>query len=231
MENEQFLAIKDWAKEDRPREKMMLKGTQALSDAELLAILIATGSGKKSALDLARSVLQLGNNNLDHLSKLQIKDLMKVKGIGNAKAITIAASLELGRRRKQLMPEEKLSIHSSQNLYDFIGPELMDLPHEEFWIVLTNRANKVIKKEKISSGGVAGTFVDPKLVFKKCLDELASGVFLVHNHPSGNSEPSVSDRDLTQRLVEGGRILEIKVLDHLIIAHKKYFSFADEGLL
>ncbi|MCZ8356212.1 MAG: DNA repair protein RadC [Cyclobacteriaceae bacterium] len=231
MENEQFLAIKDWAKEDRPREKMMLKGTQALSDAELLAILIATGSGKKSALDLARSVLQLGQNNLDHLSKLQVKDLMKVKGIGNAKAITIAASLELGRRRKQLMPEEKLSIHSSQNLYDFIGSELMDLPHEEFWIVLTNRANKVIKKEKISSGGVAGTFVDPKLVFKKCLDELASGLFLVHNHPSGNAEPSMADKDLTDKLVEGGRILEIKVLDHLIIAHKKYFSFADEGLL
>ncbi len=180
MDEHGSLTIKQWALEDRPREKMLLKGIAALSDAELLAILITTGSGKQSALDLARAVLNLSHNNLDQLAKLSIKEYTKVKGIGQAKAIILAAAMELGRRRKISEPEKKIAIHSSRDIFDLMGPYLMDLPHEEFWIVLANRANKVIKREKISSGGVAGTVADPKLIFKKCLDELASVLIIVH---------------------------------------------------
>ncbi|MFY7920763.1 MAG: JAB domain-containing protein, partial [Chryseotalea sp.] len=197
MDEHGSLTIKQWALEDRPREKMLLKGIAALSDAELLAILITTGSGKQSALDLARAVLNLSHNNLDQLAKLSIKEYTKVKGIGQAKAIILAAAMELGRRRKISEPEKKIAIHSSRDIFDLMGPYLMDLPHEEFWIVLANRANKVIKREKISSGGVAGTVADPKLIFKKCLDELASVLIIVHNHPSGNLQPSQADKELT----------------------------------
>ncbi|MFN8842071.1 MAG: RadC family protein, partial [Chryseotalea sp.] len=155
----------------------------------------------------------------------------KVKGIGQAKAIILAAAMELGRRRKISEPEKKIAIHSSRDIFDLMGPYLMDLPHEEFWIVLANRANKVIKREKISSGGVAGTVADPKLIFKKCLDELASVLIIVHNHPSGNLQPSQADKELTNKIKAGASLLDIKLLDHIIVAHKKYFSFADEGLL
>ncbi|MCZ8022150.1 MAG: DNA repair protein RadC [Cyclobacteriaceae bacterium] len=231
MDEHGSLTIKQWALEDRPREKMLLKGIAALSDAELLAILITTGSGKQSALDLARAVLNLSHNNLDQLAKLSIKEYTKVKGIGQAKAIILAAAMELGRRRKISEPEKKIAIHSSRDIFDLMGPYLMDLPHEEFWIVLANRANKVIKREKISSGGVAGTVADPKLIFKKCLDELASVLIIVHNHPSGNLQPSQADKELTNKIKAGASLLDIKLLDHIIVAHKKYFSFADEGLL
>ncbi|MFO0505544.1 MAG: RadC family protein [Chryseotalea sp.] len=231
MDEHGSLTIKQWALEDRPREKMLLKGIAALSDAELLAILITTGSGKQSALDLARAVLNLSHNNLDQLAKLSIKEYTKVKGIGQAKAIILAAAMELGRRRKISEPEKKIAIHSSRDIFDLMGPYLMDLPHEEFWIVLANRANKVIKREKISSGGVAGTVADPKLIFKKCLDELASVLIIVHKHPSGNLQPSQADKELTNKIKAGASLLDIKLLDHIIVAHKKYFSFADEGLL
>lgn len=225
------LTIKDWSAEDRPREKLLLKGKSVLSDAELIAILLGTGTASVSAVDLGKKLLQNTSHNLDELAQLSVKDLMKVKGIGEAKAITIVAAMELGRRRKEFMAEEKAKITSSRDAYELIKGDLMDLPHEEFWIILTNRAQRVIKKQQISSGGVAGTVADPKMIFKLAVEELASGLLLVHNHPSGNLTASESDITLTKRLKESGKLLEIQVLDHLIVAGKRYFSFADEGLL
>lgn len=226
-----FLNIKSWAAEDRPREKLVLKGKAALSDAELIAILLGTGTSKLSAVDLAKNILQAVNNDLNELSRLTVKDLMKIKGIGEAKAITIISALELGRRRKDFQTEEKPKIGGSADAYEILKADLLDIPHEAFWIVLLNRANRVIKKHQISQGGVAGTVADPKIIFKIAVEELASGIILAHNHPSGNLNASQADIDLTKKLKESGKLLDIQVLDHLIIAGKKYFSFADEGLL
>ncbi|NOS91633.1 MAG: DNA repair protein RadC [Cyclobacteriaceae bacterium] len=231
IEDSKPLNIKDWNPEDRPREKLLLKGTTALSDAELIAILIGSGTANLSAVDVSKKVLLQGNNNINLLAKLSIKDLMKVKGIGEAKAITIVAALELGRRRKDSDIEEKPKITSSKDAFDQLKSELMDLPHEEFWVLLLNRAHRVTKKKRISEGGVAGTVADPKIIFKLALEELASGVVVAHNHPSGNLQPSQSDIDLTKKLKEAGRFLEIQLLDHLIITGHKYFSFADEGIV
>ncbi len=231
MEEDKFLTIKSWSPEDRPREKLLLKGKSTLSDAELIAILLSTGTKTMSAVDLAKKVLQHTGNNLHELAKLSVKELMKTKGIGEAKAITIVAALELGRRRKDVEPDEKFKILSSKDVYECLKSDLLDLPHEEFWVLLLNRANRVIKKNQISQGGVAGTVADPKIIFKMALEELASGIILAHNHPSGNLTASQADIDLTKKLKESGNMLEIQVLDHLIIAGQKYFSFADEGLL
>jgi DNA repair protein RadC len=228
---EKTLTIKNWATEDRPREKLLLKGKATLSDAELIAILLGTGTASLSAVDVAKKVLQATTNNLDELAKLSVKDLMKIKGIGEAKAITIVAALELGRRRKALTTDEKVKIVTSKDAYDLCQADLMDLPHEEFWVILTNRAQRVIKKQQISLGGVAGTVVDPKIIFKLALEELASGIILIHNHPSGNLTASQADILLTNKLKESGRLLDVQILDHLIIAGKNYLSFADEGLL
>jgi DNA repair protein RadC len=230
-ETPQFLNIKNWAAEDRPREKLLLKGKSALSDAELIAILLGTGTTTQSAVDLAKNVLQNAGNNLHDLARLTVKDLTKVKGIGEAKAITIVAALELGRRRKELEPEEKPKIGSSRDAYEIVKSELLDIPHEEFWVLLLNRANRVIRKMQISQGGVAGTVADPKIIFKLALEELASGIILAHNHPSGNLNASQADIDLTKKIKEAGKLLEIQVLDHLIIAGQKYFSFTDEGMM
>jgi len=230
-EKADFLNIKSWAAEDRPREKLVLKGKATLSDAELIAILLGTGTASMSAVDVAKSILQAVNNDLNELARLSVKDLMKIKGIGEAKAIAIVSALELGRRRKDLATEEKPRISSSKDIYDLLKSELLDLPHEAFWIVLLNRANRVIKKQQISHGGVAGTVADPKIIFKMALEELASGVILAHNHPSGNLTASQADIDLTKKLKESGRLLEIQVLDHIIVAGKNYLSFADEGML
>lgn len=226
-----FLNIKRWAAEDRPREKLLLKGKSALSDAELIAILLGTGTSSMSAVDVAKAILQAVNNDLNELARLTVKDLTKIKGIGEAKAITIVSALELGRRRKELVGEEKPKITGSKDIFDLLKAELLDIPHESFWIVLLNRANRVIKKHQISQGGVAGTVADPKLIFKIALEELASGVILAHNHPSGNLNASQADLDLTRKLKESGKLLEIQVLDHVIFAGKNYMSFADEGLL
>jgi len=231
IEDSRPLNIKDWNPEDRPREKLLLKGTTALSDAELIAILIGSGTANLSAVEVSKKVLMQGNNNINLLAKLSIKDLMKVKGIGEAKAITIVAALELGRRRKENDSEEKPKITSSKDAFDQLKSDLMDLPHEEFWVLLLNRAHRVTKKKRISEGGVAGTVADPKIIFKLALEELASGVVVAHNHPSGNLQPSQSDIDLTKKLKEAGRFLEIQLLDHLIITGHKYFSFADEGIV
>src|SRR5882762_3269270 len=186
IEDGQSMNIKSWSPEDRPREKLLSKGTSALSDAELIAILLGSGTAKLSAVDVAKKVLAHVENNLDSLAKLSVKELMKAKGIGEAKAVTIVAALELGRRRKDQSPDEKPKIESSKTAYDLIKGDLMDLPHEEFWVLLLNRANRIIKKKRISEGGVSGTVADPKIIFKMALEELASGVIVAHNHPSGN---------------------------------------------
>lgn len=230
-QDDNHLNIKNWAAEDRPREKLLLKGTAALSDAELMAILIGSGTAKMSAVELSKKVLQQVGNDLNDLARLSVKDLMKMKGIGEAKALTIIAALEIGRRRKSQATDDKPRITSSKDAYDQLKENLMDLPHEEFWVLLMNRANKVMKKKRISEGGVSGTVADPKIIYKLALDELASGVIVAHNHPSGNLTASQSDVDLTKKLKEAGKFLEIQLLDHIIIAGHKYYSFADEGLI
>ncbi len=231
MTDKNPLSIKDWAEADKPREKMLLKGNEALSDAELIAILIRIGSGGLSAVDLAKQILGSYNNDLNELGRLSIKDLMKFKGIAEAKAITILAALELGRRRQMTQVKEKPKITCSQDAYNCIYPVMEDLNHEVFKILLLNRNNRVTKIETISIGGVAGTVVDPKIIFKKALDEQASSIILTHNHPSGNLKPSQQDITVTKKLVEAGKTLEINILDHLIISDQGFFSFLDEGLL
>lgn len=226
-----FLGIKSWAAEDRPREKLLLKGKSALSDAELIALLIGSGSGSQSAVEVARQVLQAVGHNLHDLARLTVKDLMKNKGIGVAKAITIVAALELGRRRKEAETEEKPKVAGSREAFNLVKGDLMDLAHEEFWVLLFNRANRLIKKKRISEGGVSGTVADPKIIYKLALEELASGIIVVHNHPSGNLTASQSDITLTKKLKEAGKVLEVQLLDHIIVAGQKYFSFADEGIL
>ena len=225
------LNIKSWAEEDRPREKLLLKGKAALSDAELLGILIATGIQKMTAVDIAKVILQSVQNDLNQLGRLSVKDLAKFKGIGEAKAITIVSALELGRRKKETETSTRPRIKCSEDAYEVLKPHLSDLSHEEFWIILLNRANDVIKCEKVSSGGVSGTIADPKMIFKIALEHLASGIILAHNHPSGNLNPSQADRDLTQKLKAAGNSLDISVLDHLIFTDKKYYSFVDQGVM
>ena len=224
-------SIKSWAEEDRPREKMMLKGIAALSDAELIAILINSGTAELSAVDVARMVLEGVGNNLHELAKRSVKDLSKFRGIGAARAISIVAALELGRRRREQAPADRSRITCSRDAYEQLRPYLMDKPHEEFWILLLNRANEVLRPVQISAGGLSGTVADPRMIFKVGLEYLACGVILAHNHPSGNLTPSQADRDLTRKLKEGGRLLDIPILDHLIISDHTYLSFADEGIL
>jgi DNA repair protein RadC len=234
MENNEYSdtrRILSWAEEDRPREKLLLKGKAALSDAELVAILIGSGTRELSAVDLSKIILQKASNNLNELAKLSIKDLMKVKGIGEAKAISIIAALELGRRRKESEGVRRARISSSRDAYDQIQPYLLDLPHEEFWLLLLNRANEVIKPVQVSQGGVSGTVADPKIIFKFAIENLSSAIILVHNHPSGNLKPSEADKELTRRLSSAGKLLEIPILDHLIFTDGGYLSFADEGML
>lgn len=234
METENYtqnLKILSWAEEDRPREKLLMKGKSALSDAELIGILIGSGTISMSAVDLAKVILNDVNNNLNELAKLSVKDLQKFKGIGEAKAISIMSALELGRRRKESDLPKKLRITSSKDVYDIMAANLLDLPHEEFWVLLLNRANAVIKKVQISAGGVAGTVADPKIIFKTALENLASSIILVHNHPSGNMMPSQADKELTKKMKEAGKLLDIPVLDHVIFADRVFYSFADEGIL
>lgn len=224
--------IKSWAETDRPREKLQFLGKENLTDAELLAILLRAGSTKATAVDLAKMILQSVNNNLNELGRKRVSDLTKFNGVGEAKAIGIVAALEFGRRRQLVSPIKKPKIQGSSDAWNVIAPQLMDLNHEEFWILLLNRANKVIRKERISSGGVAGTVVDAKIVFRKALEHgPACSVILVHNHPSGNLKPSQADIEITHKLKRAGEALDIGVLDHLIIAGQAYYSFADDGAL
>lgn len=223
------LSIKSMAEEDRPREKLMLYGKASLSDAELIAILIGSGTVENNAIQLAGKILQAVNGNLTELGRRSLKDLMKFKGIGEARAITIAAALELGRRRQLSDLIQRDRIECAQDIYEVILPEMIDLPHEEFWVILLNRASNIIGKQRISSGGVSNVAVDAKLVFRPAIEALASSIILVHNHPSGNLNPSQSDLDLTRKLTQAGKTLDISVLDHLIVSAGGYYSFADNN--
>ena len=231
MKYSKNISIKDWADDDRPREKLLIKGKGALSDAELIAILIGSGNRDESAVDLSKRILQSLGNNLNKLAKLSVNDLVKFKGIGEAKAISIIASLELGRRRRTADVLEKDNVGGSKDAFQILQLKLEDLPHEEFWIVLLNRANKVIDTKLVSRGGVSSTVVDSKVIFNFALESLASAIILAHNHPSGNLKPSNSDIRLTKKIVAAGKIMEVPVLDHIIVGDNEYFSFADEGMI
>jgi DNA repair protein RadC len=224
--------ILSWNPEDRPREKLLGQGRRALTDAELIAILLGSGNADENAVELAKRILGFFNDDLERLSDASIQVLQKnFKGIGEAKAITIAAAMELGVRRKYQGYKDKPLITSSCDAHLLLAPHLTDIQHEEFWLLFLNRANKVIAKEQLSKGGVAGTIVDAKLVFKRALELQASGIILAHNHPSGNLRPSQQDIDITRQLKEGAKLLDMAILDHLIIAENQYYSFADEGLI
>ena len=225
------LSIKEWAVEDRPREKLLNMGSRSLSDAELLAILIGSGNSKESAVELSRRILQSANNDLAQLGKKDASSLLKFNGIGEAKAVNIMAALELGRRRKESSAPARTVITKSQDAADYFRPLLEDLPHEEFWVLLLNRSNTVIDKMMVSRGGVTGTVTDVKIILKTALEKLACALVLCHNHPSGNLIASEADRKITQKIKEAAQLMEITVLDHVIIAHDQYLSFADEGMI
>jgi DNA repair protein RadC len=225
------LSIKNWSQDDQPREKLLNKGKAVLSDAELVAILIGSGNRTESAVDLSKRILSTVDNNLSELGKLSIKQLMEFKGIGEAKAITIAAALELGRRRRGEEALEKKKITSSNSVFELMQPLIGELQHEEFWIIYLNNSNKVIQKNQLSKGGITGTLVDVRLVLKNALVVGATGLILAHNHPSGTLKPSEADKQITNKLKTAAESLDIKVLDHLIITENAYFSFADESLL
>ncbi|MDO6760869.1 DNA repair protein RadC [Tamlana sp. 2_MG-2023] len=223
--------IKHWSQDDQPREKLLNKGKTALSDAELVAILIGSGNRDESAVALSKRILAYTDNNLSALGKLTMKQLMSFKGIGEAKAITIIAALELGRRRRGEEALERKQITSSRSVYELMQPVIGELEHEEFWIIYLNNSNKVLQKNQLSKGGITGTLVDVRLVLKTALEVGATGLILSHNHPSGALKPSVADKQITQKLKIAAQSLDIKVLDHLIITEKAYFSFADETIL
>lgn len=225
------ISIKDWSEEDKPREKLASQGRKTLSDAELLAILLGSGSRSQSALELSKSILNRVNNHLGDLGRMEIRDLISFPGVGEAKATTIVAALELGRRRNEAAPVEKPVIRSSQDAYQILYPVLTDLAWEEFWILLLNRANAVVDKVFISRGGITGTVADSRIIFRHALDRLASGIVLSHNHPSGNINPSEEDINLTRKIREAAKLFDLNILDHLIITNSSYYSFADQGLL
>jgi DNA repair protein RadC len=223
--------ITDWAVEDRPREKLITRGMSSLTDAELLAILICSGTRDKSAVDLGRELLGLVNNNLISLGKLALSDLRKINGIGPARAVIISAALELGRRRKLAELPDVVQIKCSKDVADIFMPLLSDLSHEEFWVLFLNRSNRVINRMKLSQGGISGTVTDVRIIMKKAIEYLSSGIIVCHNHPSGNLNPSESDSKITQKIRDAGNLLDIQLLDHLIISDKHYYSFADNGLI
>ncbi|MDR3261502.1 MAG: DNA repair protein RadC [Tannerella sp.] len=231
MEPAGRLRIKEWAVEDRPREKMLLKGIASLSDAELLAILISSGNNNETAVQLSQRILSSVSNNLNALGKLSVKELTAFNGIGEAKAVTIAAAMELGRRRGDAEPLPRESIHSSIQVYRLFYPFLCDLSHEEFWVALTNRSAKVIEKIKISQGGTGEVGVDLRLILKAAINTLCSGILLCHNHPSGNIQPSPQDDSFTFRVEKAAQLMDIRVLDHVILSDHSYYSYADEGRL
>ena len=227
----QKYSIKEWAKDDRPREKLLRKSPMALSDSELLAILINNGNKEKSAVDLAKDVLSLGKNNLNELGRLSIKDFMTIKGIGEAKAIAITAALELGRRRQAAGFLERPQVKSSTDIARYLQTLLSDYQHEVFAVIFLNQANKIKHFEIVSEGGITGTVADPRIILKKALQEDAVNIVLCHNHPSGNLRPSRADEALTRKIKEAAGYLDIKVLDHIIVSNEGFFSFADEGIL
>jgi len=231
MDYKNSLTIKHWNEDDRPREKLLAKGKTVLSDAELVAILIGSGNREESAVELSKRILGSIENNLNELGKLTVADLIRFKGIGEAKAISIITALELGRRRRLEEALVKPKITSSKSVFEVMQPIIGELQHEEFWIIYLNNANKIQLKIQLSKGGITGTVVDLRLVFKSAFEIAATGIILCHNHPSGTLKPSMSDINLTKKIKSGGEVLDIKVLDHVIVTEKDYFSFADEGIL
>lgn len=230
-EYKQSNAISNWAEEDRPREKLLLKGRQALTDSELIAILIGSGSPNESAVDLSKRILASAENNLNALAKLTIKELQKFHGIGEAKSISIAAALELGRRRQATISLKKPIIRSSRDAYNILNAVLGDLPNEAFWTLYLNQKNEVIHKECISVGGVSGTVADVRIIMQKAVQQLATGIIISHNHPSGSLKPSQADINITKRIKEAGKVLDVKLLDHIIVGDQAYLSFSDEGMI
>jgi DNA repair protein RadC len=227
----QNISIKSWAEDDRPREKMILKGRHVLSDTELLAILLGSGTRDKSAVELAQEILSSCSNDLSEFGKFSFHELVKFNGVGMAKAVTILAALELGRRRKDSQPQKRLKITSSQHAFDLMETYFKDLIQEEFYIILLNRSNEVIKTQHISKGGFSGTIADGKVIFKYALENAANGIILCHNHPSGNVKPSDADLRLTKKMCEFGQMIDLPVLDHLIFGDNNYLSLADHGLM
>ena len=224
-------SIKNWAADDRPREKLLTKGIETLSDAELIAILISSGNRNESAVELAKRMLSDNQNNLNETAKLSISDLQKYKGIGEAKAISIVAALELGKRRNISEVIERKQIKSSKDIFKIFGQKLGDLPYEEFWLMILNRANKIIELKKISAGGVSGTVTDIKIILKAAIEKTASGIIVCHNHPSGNIKPSSEDINLTKKLKSACELVDISFLDHVIVSYNHFYSFADEGVV
>ena len=224
-------SIKDWSVEDRPREKLLKSGVQSLSNAELIALLIGSGTREVNAVELSRNLLASVSNNLHELSRLGPGELVKTKGIGTARAITLMAAIELGSRKSNSYAEEKISIKNSQTAFELLYPVIGELEHEEFWIIILNRAHKVIKTEKISQGGLTGTVIDTRMILKHALDKRATSLIISHNHPSGNKTPSEADINITKKIKNAAEIMDISVLDHVIVAGQSYFSFADEGLM
>ncbi len=231
MDKNEKLSIKQWAEDDRPREKLLQKGKLSLSDSELIAILLGSGSKNESAVELAKKMLAASKNSLNELGKLSVKQLCDFKGIGPAKAVGIVAALELGRRRRLEEALEQKKISSSSSVYEIMQPIIGELPHEEFWILYLNNNNKVIEQFQISKGGITGTLVDVRITLKKALELGAVSLILAHNHPSGNLKASEADKQLTKKLKTAAESLDIKVLDHIIVTEKSYLSFADEGIL
>ena len=231
MDKSTSIKIYELAEEDRPREKLLLKGKSTLSDAELIAILIGTGTAACSAVDLSRMLLASVGNNLGAVARMSVSDLCKFKGIGEAKAISIISALELGRRRKEQDPPKFLKITGSRQIYELMRPDLHDESVEQVYLLLLNRTNGLIKKERVSQGGISASVVDPKVVFRFALEQGAHSLILIHNHPSGNLQPSDTDKRLTQRLQKIGKELELPLIDHLIYTDRGYFSFADEGIM
>ncbi len=224
-------SIKQWAVEDRPREKLLSKGIMSLSEAELLAILIGAGTKEASAVDLAKEILRVSGNNLNDLSRLTVHDLKKIKGIGEARAISIVAAMELGRRRKLEEVRKKKRISTSRDVYDFFHPFIGDLPHEEFWVLHLSRSNRILAWKRISQGGIAGTVTDVRLILKDALENTASSLIICHNHPSGTLQPSEADKEITKKISQAAAIMDIRLLDHIIIGEGGYYSFADENQL
>lgn len=233
MENyeQEKQSIKNWNEDDRPREKLALKGRNSLSDAELLAIIMGSGNRDESAVELAKRILKSAQNNWNELAKYSIQDLCKFKGVGEAKAISIITALEIGRRRNSQEVLDRAKITSSRDAALILQQQIGDLPIEEFWVMYLNQANKIIKTEQISRGGITQTAVDIRIVYKKGIELMATAIILSHNHPSGNLVPSEADKNLTRKIIEASKYLDIQVLDHIIVSQKDYYSFADEGLL
>jgi DNA repair protein RadC len=230
LNHDHKIGIKSWAEEDRPREKLSAQGRRSLTDAELIAILIGSGSRNETAVELSKRILHHYDNDLNKLGKASINELSNFKGIGEAKAISIIAALEIGRRRNDFETKAPDVITSSRDAYNIIRRQLVDLNHEEFWIILVGRSQKVLARELVSRGGLSATIVDPKIIFGIALQHQATGIIMIHNHPSGNLKPSQQDINLTKKLAEAGTLLEMKILDHLIISDSGFFSFADEGI-